>query len=115
MSHDPDVVQEDFDLSDRLIDILTEHRGGCHCHSSPPCAAHSDPLTYSEMVELGWKLHRTRVTGSWMIVTEDDSIFDELPWPGNVLPSTPPKDVKKGYEPDRFTSDIMSVTKRMFQ
>jgi uncharacterized protein (DUF779 family) len=42
------------ELTDDQIEELMESRGGCSCHDSPPCPAHSDPLTLEEALELGF-------------------------------------------------------------
>lgn len=41
------------ELTDEQEARLVEYRGGCSCHLSPPCAAHSDPLTLDEAEWLG--------------------------------------------------------------
>jgi predicted Zn finger-like uncharacterized protein len=41
-------------LSDEENAELLVYRGGCSCHRSPPCSAHSDPLTMTEAIVLGF-------------------------------------------------------------
>ena len=40
------------DLTDHERERLVDMRGGCSCHLSPPCPAHSDPVTDAELDEL---------------------------------------------------------------
>lgn len=40
-------------LSDEQEKELVAYRGGCSCHISPPCHAHSEPLTEEEAEYLG--------------------------------------------------------------
>ena len=41
-------------LSDEETAELLVYRGGCSCHRSPPCSAHSEPLTMVEAIALGF-------------------------------------------------------------
>lgn len=41
------------DLTDEEYEQLIELRGGCSCHISPPCFAHSEKLTWDECEDLG--------------------------------------------------------------
>lgn len=100
-------VQEDVELDDSRQRKLLDYRGGCGCGHppfNPPCNNCCDPLTYDEMEDLGWKLYRTPITQQWMIVDEDDSIYDRLPDARNA--STTPPDAGK---------QIMDVTRDMFR
>lgn len=41
-------------LSDEQREQLVEARGGCSCHRSPPCWAHSEELTEEEALDMGF-------------------------------------------------------------
>lgn len=41
------------DLTDEEYEALIELRGGCSCHISPPCPAHSERISWEECEDLG--------------------------------------------------------------
>lgn len=57
------------DLSDDEITRLVEMRGGCACHSRPPCWAHTEPPTAEELAELR---EDDEPRGRWPWVTDAD-------------------------------------------
>ena len=99
----------DIELTEKQIIELTRIRGGCSCHTNPPCSNCSDPLTEEEAIKLGLlNLLNSEAYTEYMKMA--DNLFNHLK---NGTTETP-EEAKKTEERQNILWERMSDVERMY-